>query len=134
MTQINNNPDLLQRAEQSRIIVEEEMLACDRVVCRPDLEALLKALHDSRLRVSISTKNCEKAVNRFLEIASVPAGRFSPLVTRDSLGGLSKPDPKVAAHILEVTSPSLHVSYRDVVAKDCVAAIRAADGCDGART
>jgi beta-phosphoglucomutase-like phosphatase (HAD superfamily) len=102
MTQINNNPDPVQRAEQSRIIVEEEMLACDRVVCRPDLGALLHALHDSRLRISISTKNCELAVNKFLEIASVPSGRFYPLVTRDCLGGLSKPDPKVAAHILEV--------------------------------
>lgn len=103
MTQINNNPDPVQRAEQSRIIVEEEMLACDRVVCRPDLGALLHALHDSRLRISISTKNCELAVNKFLEIASVPSGRFYPLLTRDCLGGLSKPDPKVAAHILEVT-------------------------------
>ena len=103
MTQINNNKDIVQRTEQSRIIVEEEMLACERVVCRPDLTALLNSLHDSRIRVAISTKNCEKAVHRFLEIAEVPTGRFDPLVTRDCLGGLSKPDPKVAQHILQVS-------------------------------
>ena len=104
MTQINNNKDVAQRTEQSRIIVEEEMLACERVVCRPDLTALLNSLHDSRIRVAISTKNCAKAVHRFLEIADVPTGRFDPLVTRDCLGGLSKPDFRVAQHILQVSS------------------------------
>jgi beta-phosphoglucomutase-like phosphatase (HAD superfamily) len=102
MTQINSNPDPVRRLELSRIIIEEEMLACERVVCRPDLKDLLAALHASRLRLAISTKNCELAVNKFLEIAVVPAGRFNPLITRDSLGGLSKPDPRVAQHILEV--------------------------------
>ena len=102
MTQINANPDLVERAEQSRIIIEEEMLACERVICRSDVSPLLTALHDSRIRVAISTKNCEQAVMRFFEIASIPSNRFSPLVTRDTLGGLSKPDPKVAEHILQV--------------------------------
>lgn len=104
MTQINANPDVVKRAEQSRIIIEEEMLACERVICRSDVTSLLKALHDSRIRVAISTKNCELAVLKFFEIASIPPNRFSPLLTRDTLGleGLSKPDPKVAEHILQV--------------------------------
>lgn len=107
MTQINSNPDPVRRLELSRIIIEEEMLACERVVCRPDLKDLLAALHASRLRLAISTKNCELAVNKFLEIAVVPAGRFNPLITRDCLGGLSKPDPRVAQHILEVVDLAL---------------------------
>ena len=108
MTQINSNPDPVRRLELSRIIIEEEMLACERVVCRPDLKDLLAALHASRLRLAISTKNCEQAVNKFLEIAVVPQDRFHPTLTRDSLGGLSKPDPRVAQHILEVRHRHRH--------------------------
>ena len=103
MTQINSNPDPIRRLEQSNIIIEEEMLACERVICRPDLTSLLAALHDSRIRLAISTKNCELAVLKFFEIADIPANRFDPLLTRDSLEGLSKPDPRVAKHILEVS-------------------------------
>ena len=102
MTQINANPDLVRRAEQSLIIIEEEMLACERVICRPDVTPLLAALHESRIRTAISTKNCEQAVIKFFEIASIPDNRFKPLVTRDTLGVPSKPDPKVAEHILKV--------------------------------
>ena len=103
MTQINSNPDPIRRLEQSNIIIEEEMLACERVICRPDLTSLLAALHDSRIRLAISTKNCELAVLKFFEIADIPANRFDPLLTRDSLEGLSKPDPRVAEHILKVS-------------------------------
>lgn len=103
MTQINSNPDPIRRTEQSKIIIEEEMLACERVVCRPDLTVLLEALHDSRIRLAISTKNCDLAVLKFFEVASIPPKRFAPLITRDSLQGLSKPDPKVAEHILKVS-------------------------------
>lgn len=102
MTQINNNSDLAIRAEQSRIIIEEEMFALERVKCRPDLLPLTNALFNSRIRAAICTKNCDLAVVKFLDIAKIPQGRFGPLVTRDSLGPLSKPDPKVAEHILQV--------------------------------
>ena len=103
MTQINSNPDPIRRLEQSNIIIEEEMLACERVICRPDLTSLLAALHDSRIRLAISTKNCELAVLKFFEIANIPPNRFHPVLTRDSLEGLSKPDPRVAEYVLDVS-------------------------------
>ncbi len=40
------------------------------------------------------------AYNMFVEKAQISHDIFSPVLTRDCLGGVNKPDPRVALHIL----------------------------------
>jgi hypothetical protein len=50
-------------------------IGCERMICRPDLSIFLTALHKSRIRAAISTRNCEQAIVKFLNLAVHPAGR-----------------------------------------------------------
>ena len=95
---------------------------------RPDCRHVIEQLREMNVRVSISTRNCRPAVDLFLrrlrdeeqleqleqeqeESNSGGSGSeqrcqqdwadvFWPVVTRDTLGGINKPDPQVAHHIL----------------------------------
>jgi beta-phosphoglucomutase-like phosphatase (HAD superfamily) len=76
---------------EPKVIVEEEMLGCERMVLRPHLGELLAAAESSGIRVALSTRNCEKAVQMFLTLAGLPSHTFAPSLHRDSLDGVNKP-------------------------------------------
>jgi phosphoglycolate phosphatase-like HAD superfamily hydrolase len=100
ISQIEQVADPAERERMHRVIIEEEMKGCERMRLRPDLEAFLDALHRSRIRAALSTRNCFAAYERFLDVAAISDQRFSPALSRETLGGLNKPDPRVAAHVL----------------------------------
>lgn len=103
---IQNLPSVEERDEAWAMIEEEEMLACDRMVVRPDVLTVVAAIRRAKIRTAVATRNIEKAYERFLQQAGLATCQeqhavFSPAVFRDSLGGVNKPDPKVAMHIME---------------------------------
>ncbi|KAJ1389272.1 hypothetical protein B484DRAFT_294713, partial [Ochromonadaceae sp. CCMP2298] len=89
-----------QRDKAMQVIEEEEMAGCERMVLRTHLMEILSAAGRANIRVALSTRNCDKAVQIFLRRAGLPQTVFSPMLHRDSLS-VSKPDPAVARHVLE---------------------------------
>lgn len=84
-----------------KVIFEEEMTGCDRMKIRPNMHNFLRAANNANIPVALSTRNCDAAYQRFLQLADLPVGYFSPALHRDSLAGINKPDPLVARHILD---------------------------------
>jgi len=101
ITQIQQMTDPAKRQAAWDVIIEEEMIGCERMQLRPKMSAMLAAMSDARMRVALSTRNCRDAYGRFLLLAKLEQGFFTPAITRDCLDGLNKPDPRVALHILE---------------------------------
>lgn len=87
-----------------KVIYEEEMIGCDRMKIRPNMHAFLRAVTNSQIPIALSTRNCDAAFQRFMQLADLPVDYFSPALHRDSLNGLNKPDPLVARHILDAWS------------------------------
>lgn len=82
------------------IVVDEEVKGCDRMAIRSDFKAFLGRVQDSRVRLALSTRNGGQAVDHFITHAGIPADSFAPAIHRDSIGGINKPDPEVANHIM----------------------------------
>lgn len=101
LTLVNNLPTEAERAAAMQIILEEEQLGIERMVLRPHLHSLLDHIDNLSLRVALTTRNCEYAYTKFIERANLPHTKFFPALHRDSLGGINKPDPAVARHILD---------------------------------
>ena len=83
------------------IIIDEEIKGCESTVVQSDLNHTISFFRKHRVRTAISTRNCALAYDKFVEKASVDTSHFHPVLTRESLGGVNKPDPRVAMHILK---------------------------------
>lgn len=95
--------DLATEEERKRamdIVVDEEVKGCDNMVIREDFTSFLGRVQSSRVRLAMSTRNGPLAVEHFITHAEVPVDTFSPAIHRDSIGGINKPDPEVARHII----------------------------------
>jgi phosphoglycolate phosphatase-like HAD superfamily hydrolase len=108
--QVEAMTDEERKREAHQIIIDEEMKGVDRMKLRPDIGPLLRALQRSKINVAISTRNCDAACQKFLEASEIvinvdqmsPSPNvFSPVITRDSLNGINKPDPRVSYHIFK---------------------------------
>ena len=84
-----------------QIIFEEEMKGCANMVVRSDMLDVVSRLGRQRLRLAVSTRNCEQAFEKFLEMCGLHEETFEPALSRESLGKINKPDPQVAVHILQ---------------------------------
>jgi pyridoxine kinase len=89
------------KARALQIVFDEEMNGCARQSIRPGLHTLISSLKQHKLRMALCTRNCRDAYVQFLDKASLDSSVFQPVLCRDSLHGLNKPDPAVAQHILE---------------------------------
>jgi pyridoxine kinase len=89
------------------IIVDEELKGCDAMQLKPDLKDMVQFFTERKIRIAISTRNCAEAYNRFKIKAEIEDGVFHPVLSRESLGGINKPDPKVALHIISEWELSL---------------------------
>lgn len=102
------------------IIQNEEEVGCARMKLRDDAVEVVSTLSELRIRVAISTRNCQSSVDKFLTVIPSSVGSvFSPVVTRESLNGINKPDPRVAQHIInqwgyDTTLNSFSELYGDV--------------------
>jgi len=67
LTQINALPDPDMQSSAHEIIIDEELKGCQRMVLRPDLLDTLRKLSQNRLRTAISTRNCRRACDIFLQ-------------------------------------------------------------------
>ena len=74
--QIEAIVDPIAKAEAYRIIVEEEMIGVDNMELREDMYRVLKALHSKRIRTAIATRNCDVALNKFLEALDIESHRL----------------------------------------------------------
>ena len=102
LAQIARIEDPARRQAAMDVIIDEEMLGCERMRLRPGLAALLSEIKAARIRVAISTRNCRKAVDHFQQLAGLEqCEHIVPVITRGCLGGINTPDPRVAVHILE---------------------------------
>lgn len=139
IAQINKMENDEERKIALAIVVDEEMKGCERMMLRPQLIQLFKAIRTAKVRTALSTRNCLMAYEKFMEllISSHTDGRsavaldaiddesfnlytelhsidmeygnsftakqslFHPVLHRDSLNGINKPDPLVAQHILD---------------------------------
>lgn len=108
LSQINAIEDADKRRMAMAVVEEEEELGCDRMALRPGMRSVLLALHRSRVRVALSTRNCMPAFDRFLKLSEVSRSFFHPALTRDCLDGVNKPDPQVARHILSAWDVEEH--------------------------
>jgi len=90
-----------QRDAALRVIFEEEMSGCDRMKIRPSMHSFLQTAKKANIPLALSTRNCDVALLRFLQLADLPEQYFSPSLHRDSLNGINKPDPLVAKHVLD---------------------------------
>lgn len=93
-------PSEQQRQRAMDIVIEEEVKGCDAMIIREDVHSFIHRLQDSRVRLALSTRNGGQAVDHFMAHANLAEGTFLPAVNRDSLGGINKPDPEVANHIM----------------------------------
>jgi pyridoxine kinase len=102
LTQVREevHPDRHEEAHQ--IIVDEEMKGCDNMVVKSDLQMTIEFLQQNRIRGAISTRNCGEALLHFQEKTGIDEGHLAPILHRESLGGINKPDPRVAEHIMSV--------------------------------
>ena len=101
LTLIGNLPTFEERDAAMKIILEEEMLGCERMELRPNLHNLLEAINKANVRIALSTRNCEIAYQKFVLKANLQSCVFDPILHRDSLNGVNKPDPAVARHIMD---------------------------------
>lgn len=91
--------------EAMAIIEEEERKGWSLMELQPGLRTTLEALHDSRMRLAIATRNMAAAVDHFLETAQLATngdaerGLFDPMLSREF--GINKPDPRVALRACE---------------------------------
>jgi len=99
--QIQAMPDEEQRERAFAVLIDEEMLGCERMTLSPKVVELLAALKRNRIRCALSTRNCLAAFHHFEKLAGLPPDAFSPVLTRDCLDGINKPDPRVALHVVE---------------------------------
>lgn len=109
LTQVREDihPDKHEEAHQ--IIIDEEMKGCDNMVLMADLQDTIDFLLRNRIRGAISTRNCDVALSHFQTRTGIDDSHFAPILHRDSLGGVNKPDPRVAEHVLStwgVTNPA----------------------------
>eukprot|EP01038_Epipyxis_sp_PR26KG_P013316 gene13316-17839_t len=102
MSQVNKMPNDERKDNILRIIYEEEMFGCERMALRPYLSQLIKSAHHSKVRMAIATRNCNDAFIEFIQKAKLSAQDFKPVLHRDSLNGINKPDPLVAQAVLDV--------------------------------
>eukprot|EP00600_Ochromonadales_sp_CCMP1393_P005007 CAMPEP_0174955498 /NCGR_PEP_ID=MMETSP0004_2-20121128/1010_1 /TAXON_ID=420556 /ORGANISM="Ochromonas sp., Strain CCMP1393" /LENGTH=199 /DNA_ID=CAMNT_0016203423 /DNA_START=237 /DNA_END=836 /DNA_ORIENTATION=- len=100
LTLVNELPSVEQRERALEIILEEEMIGCDRMELRPHLHDLVAAMESAKVPRAISTRNCALACDKFFHKANLNEEAFHPRIHRDSLNGVNKPDPAVAFHIL----------------------------------
>lgn len=84
-----------------RIIEEEEMKGCERMVLRSDLHDVIAKLCSKSVRLAVSTRNCQVAYEKFIDMCDLDNETFHPVLSRESLGAINKPDPQVARHILD---------------------------------
>ena len=101
ITQIQAMPDKEQRERAFAVLIDEEMQGCDRMKLSPKVVPLLAALRRNRIRCALSTRNCMAAFHHFEKLAGLTPDTFSPVLTRDCLDGINKPDPRVALHVVE---------------------------------
>jgi HAD superfamily hydrolase (TIGR01549 family) len=92
-------PTESERINAMKIILEEEKLGCDRMELRPHLHTFLHAARTNRVRLAITTRNCETSLDKFISLSNIHESVFFPRLTRDSLNGVNKPNPEVAQHI-----------------------------------
>ena len=88
------------KAAAHQIIYEEEMFGCGRMQLRSDLHSCIQQLQCRGISLAVSTRNCADAFDHFLRASLLPADTFSPVLSRDSLGGVNKPNARVAEHIM----------------------------------
>lgn len=100
LTQISEELPTHMHEDAHAIIVDEELKGCDVMELMPDLGDLLTYLRENNVRAAISTRNCNEAFVRFRAMAGFADDIFAPVLSRESLNGVNKPDPKVAHHIL----------------------------------
>ena len=98
---VNALPTEQERDNAMNVILEEELLGIERMKLRPNLHDLIKSLKESEIKTALSTRNCELAYLKFLEKAELHPKIFTPALHRDSLGGINKPDPAIARHVLD---------------------------------
>jgi pyridoxine kinase len=98
--EVNGIADEKIRAEKWAIIVDEEAKAELRMELQPDAVNILSCLRKHRIRVSIATRNNKSGVHAFIKKCGLEEHSLSPVITRDCLDGINKPDPSVANHIL----------------------------------
>lgn len=60
-----------EREEAYAIILEEELVGIERMQLRPGLAELLDILYRHRVRVAIATRNCQLALEKFVESANI---------------------------------------------------------------
>lgn len=84
-------------AKAMAAIEDEERRAFDPPRLQPGLQECIQHLRRAGLQVGLATRNGPACVDVFLEHAGLPAGAFSPVVTRDS-GLPNKPDPAPVLH------------------------------------
>lgn len=75
ITQIEAIEDLERKRSAYRVIVEEEMLGIERMRIREDAALLMTALRRARIRTAMSTRNCDVAIEKFLEAADLGLDR-----------------------------------------------------------
>ena len=75
--QIENMTDLEAKTNAYKIIIEEEMIGVDNMALREDMFQALQALHKKRIRTAIATRNCDVALNKFLEVFENEAHRLA---------------------------------------------------------
>ncbi len=63
------------RAAAYQIVVEEEMIGISNMVVRADVKLLMSELHARRIPTAISTRNCDVALNKFLDHDSIGSHR-----------------------------------------------------------
>lgn len=105
LKQISDLPEP-RRSEAHKIIIEEEVLGTERMQLREGLLNVLTYLSEQRIKTGISTRNCKYAVDKFMETEIMrpfaESRLFHPVLDRDSLGTINKPDPLVAHHIMKM--------------------------------
>jgi phosphoglycolate phosphatase-like HAD superfamily hydrolase len=101
LTLVNGLPTEQEREAAMQVILEEEVRGVERMMLRPHLHTLIESLCTANIRTALSTRNCLHAYDKFIERSVLPMHTFVPALHRDSLGGVNKPDPAVARHILD---------------------------------
>ena len=103
VSMVNAIADPVRRQQLEDILVDEEMKGCDRMQIRADVLSFFAALRRQRVRTALATRNCLQAYERFVGAACLPPTQFAPALARASLeGGINKPDPRVAQHVMRM--------------------------------
>jgi beta-phosphoglucomutase-like phosphatase (HAD superfamily) len=73
--QVQAMPTEQEREAAYSIILEEELSGIERMKLRPGLAELLELLYRHRVRVAIATRNCQLALEKFVETAEIEQHR-----------------------------------------------------------